>query len=153
MSMARYFWIFAICPLFTPAFGAPKVIAKDRAAITQCLDHDKDGKTCIGIVFDSCYTPDSDIDDAKACAGRELAVWSEFLRDSLKNLNASSPPDVRAVVAESQSTWLKSRELLCSLFDKVDPGMYIGGSDYCRLQEVSRRYLILERLAEAVSEH
>jgi hypothetical protein len=87
-------------------------------------------------------TSDSDIDDAKACAGRELAVWSEFLRDSLKNVNASGPPDVRAVVAESQSTWLKSRELLCSLFDKVDPGMYIGGSDYCRLQEVGRRYLI-----------
>lgn len=83
-----------------------------------------------------------------ACAARELAVWNELLQASLKIVNASSPPAVRTAVAEAQSNWLKSRESVCPIFDDVDPGMYSdGGANYCRLQETSRRALILECLS------
>ena len=139
MSMARYFWIFAIYLLFAPAFAAAQIPAEDRTAITQCLAHDKSGETCIGIVFHSCH-----LEDEKACAGRELAVWNELLQASLKIVNASSPPAVRTAVAEAQSNWLKSRESLCPIFDNLDPGMSIGGANYCRLQETSRRALIVQ---------
>jgi hypothetical protein len=155
MSNARYFWVLAIGLLSNSVLAAPKVIAADRTAIHQCLAHDKkgDGETCVGIVADPCIAAASSRDsynaDAKACAARELAVWSEFLLDALKSLKAGGGIDL----TESQSNWLKSREELCPLFDNIDPGMYLGASDYCRLQETGRRYLILNRLSEAVSEH
>jgi uncharacterized protein YecT (DUF1311 family) len=144
MSMARYFWIFAIYLLFAPAFAAAQITAEDRTAITQCLAQDKSGETCIGIVFHSCQSRASDPEADKACAGRELAVWNELLQASLKIVNASSPPAVRTAVAEEQSNWLKSRESLCPIFNNLDPGMSIGGANYCRLQETSRRALILQ---------
>jgi hypothetical protein len=148
MSIARYCWIFAIYLLLTPAFAVPQITAADSAAITQCVAHDKKGEKCIGIVADPCIAAaaktDSYVEDAKACAARELAGWSEFLEASLKIVNTSSPPAVRTAVAEAQSNWLKSRESLCPFFDDVDPGMYIGGANYCRLQETGRRVLILE---------
>jgi hypothetical protein len=155
MRNARYFWVLAIGLLSTPVLAAPKVIVADRTTIHQCLAHDKKGggETCVGIVADPCITAVSSRDsydaDAKACAARELAVWSEFLQETLKSLKAGGGIDL----AESQSNWLKSREELCPLFDNIDPGMYLGGSDYCRLQETGRRYLILNRLSEAMSEH
>ena len=147
MSIARHFWIFAIYLLFTPPFAAGQITAADKAAITQCVAHDKKGETCIGIVADPCISAanlNSYVEDAKACAGRELAVWNEFLQASLTIVNASSPPAVRAAVAEAQSNWLKSRESSCPIFDDVEPGMYTGGANYCRLQETGRRALILE---------
>ena len=49
----------------------------------------------------------------------------EFLQETLKSLKAGGGIDL----AESQSNWLKSREELCPLFDNIDPGMYLGGSD------------------------
>jgi uncharacterized protein YecT (DUF1311 family) len=142
MSTAWYFWIFATYLPSAPASAAPQVTAHDTATITQCLAHDKGGEACIGIVFDSC-----DIEDQKACAGRELAVWNELLQALLNIVNASSPPAIRSAVAEAQSNWLKSRESLCPIFDDVDPGMYSGGANYCRLQETRRRALILKCLS------
>jgi len=143
----RYFRILAVYLLFAPAFAAAQIATADRTAITQCLAQDKKGEACIGIVFDSCYIRGSDLEDAKACAGRELAVWDEFLQASLKTMDANSPPAVRTAVAEAQSNWLKSRESVCPTFDSVDPGMGVGGANYCRLQETGRRALILECLS------
>lgn len=143
----RYFRTLAVCLLFAPAFAAAQIATADRTAITQCLAQAKKGEACIGIVFDSCYTRGSDLEDAKACAGRELAVWDEFLQASLKTVDANSPPAVRTAVAEAQANWLKSRENVCPTFDSVDPGMGVGGANYCRLQETGRRALILECLS------
>jgi len=78
MTIARYFWIFAI---FTPTFAASQTTAPDRAVITQCLDHDKKGDKCIGIITDVCIAKIEATDEnLQACAGRELAVWDEFLQ-------------------------------------------------------------------------
>jgi lysozyme inhibitor LprI len=155
MSHARHFRTVAICLLCAPALAAPKAAPADRAAINQCLVHDKkgNGEACVGIVADPCMAAvnsrASYDDDAKVCAVRELAVWNEFLQETVKGLKSSGGPDL----AEAQSNWLKSREEMCPLFDNIDPGMYLGGSEYCRLQETGRRYLILDKLLRAVSEH
>lgn len=155
MSIARYFWILAIYLLFTPAFATPQVSAEDRAALTHCLARDKSGEKCIGIVSQACpvdtQTSDADVVEAniRACAGRELAVWNELLQASLAVVNASGSPAVCTAVAEAQSNWLKSRESVCPIFDNVDPGMYSGGANYCRLQEASRRALILGCLSSS----
>jgi hypothetical protein len=39
------------------------------------------------------------------------------------------------------------------VFDKIEPGMYLGGANYCRLQETARRVLSLDKLGDAVNEH
>jgi hypothetical protein len=154
-SHPRHFRIIAICLLCPPAFAAPKAAPADRAAINQCLAHDKkgDGEACVGIVADPCIATvksgASYNEAAKACATREFGVWNELLQQTMKGLKSSGGPDL----AESQSNWLKSREAMCPLFDNIDPGMYLGGSEYCRLQETGRRYLILDKLLQAVSEH
>lgn len=143
-----------------PALAAP-IAAKDRATLAHCLggEHDKQkfGDACIGVIADPCMAEasakDSYADDAKACAARELAVWSERLEAALKKASANGSPAFRPALAEAQKTWAASREKLCPLFDGLDPGVSLGGSDYCRLQETGRRALVVERLADAVAEH
>jgi uncharacterized protein YecT (DUF1311 family) len=135
------------CLLFTVAFAAPEITSADRAAVTQCISVSHDKNACIGIVADACIknasSRDSYADDSKACAVRELDVWDERLRASLKIVNDSFPA-LPSAIADAQSNWLKSRDGLCLRFDNIDPGMYLGGSDYCRLQETGRRALIIE---------
>ena len=144
-----YFRILVVYLLFAPAFAAAQIAAADRTAIAQCLAQDKKGQACIGIVADPCMAAANE-EGAKACAARELAVWDELLQASLKTVNASGPPAIRTAVVEAQSNWLKSREGLCPVFDGVDPGMGVGGANYCRLQETGRRALILECLSTSL---
>jgi uncharacterized protein YecT (DUF1311 family) len=149
MSVPRYFWILSAYLLCTSTFAAPPLTSADRAAITQCIGTFHDSKdygetSCAGIVPNPCIkaanSRNSRDSDAGACAGREHRVWDERLQASLKILKASFPALVPAI-ADAQSIWLKSREELC-------PRLNIEGindrSDYCRLEETSRRALIIE---------
>jgi len=154
MSFAWHFWIFATCLLSTALFAAPQVTSADRTAIVQCVSAPHDirdyGETsCVGIIPNPCVkvpsSRDPQIKDAKACAARELALWDERLQASLKIVNASFPA-LQPAITDAQSNWLKSREELCSAF-------YIEESndrtDLCRLQETSRRALIIECMSLA----
>jgi uncharacterized protein YecT (DUF1311 family) len=160
MRRLASFILGAVMTLPGPALAA-EIVAKDRAAIGHCVDaaHEKQkfGDKCVGLLADPCIAEagqrDSSVEDAKACAARELAVWSERLDAAIKKASASGLPSIRPTLGDAQKTWLNSREKLCSLFNDLDPGANVGGSDYCRLQETSRRDLLLERLVGAVSEH
>jgi uncharacterized protein YecT (DUF1311 family) len=147
VNIPRYFWIISTYLFFTAAFAAPQITSADRAAVTQCISASHDRNACVGIVADACIknaiSRDSYVEDAKACAARELGVWDERLQASLKIVNESFPALLPAI-ADVQSNWLKSRDGLCPGFDNIDPGMYLGESDYCRLKETGRRALIIE---------
>jgi lysozyme inhibitor LprI len=136
MSSPRYLWIFAAYFLSTSTFAALQLTPADRAAITQCIgrlhdNNDYGETTCAGIIPNPCIKST----DAAACAARELRVWDERLQISLKIAKASFPA-LQPAIADAQSIWLKSREEVC-------PKLSIEGtndrSDYCRLQETSRR--------------
>ena len=161
MIITRRLQTLTLCLLLTPAFAAPPIAAADKAAIAKCMGAADEksgyGEKCVGIIADPCIAAarsrDSFDADAKACATRELAVWTERLQAALKQASAGGPPGAAAALTETQASWAKSRESLCPVFNKIDQGMYLGGADYCRLQETARRDLILERLVAAVSEH
>ena len=61
--------------------------------------------------------------------------------------------DIASAVTASQKSFTDSLAKLCPLYDKLDPGMSLGGATYCRLQETAMRVLLLERLADAVNPH
>ena len=61
--------------------------------------------------------------------------------------------DIKVPVAQSQKSWRDAREKFCPVFDKIDPGMFVGGANYCRLHETARRALLLRKLGAAVGEH
>ena len=160
MRAMKYLLLLAGVFAFAPADAEP-IAAKDRTTVAHCVgaEHDKQkfGDRCVGIIADPCIAEasshDSSADDAKACAARELAVWAERLKAALDKASAAGPPAVRAALAETQKSWLTSRDKLCALFNDLDPGVNLGGSDFCRLQETARRTLVVERLADALSEH
>ncbi len=146
------------------AFGPPALAQKatpDSQAIAACLKKASDagefGASCIGIVADPCITKTMSQktywEDSKACAGRELSVWSELMSKALKAVDKSADKAVKAAVIDAQKAWQQSREKLCPLFDRLDPGMAPGGANYCRLQEAARRVLSLQRLGDALGEH
>ena len=135
--------------------------AEDSKAVARCVDAaqkaDRFAGNCIGVVADPCIKAtrerDSAVEDAKACAQRELAVWAARLKTALAAAAKNGGPEMAASVAAAQKTWAASQDKLCPLFDNLDPGASLGGANYCRLQETARRALVLERLAAAVSEH
>jgi hypothetical protein len=126
--------------------AAAQMSSADRGAITQCLNASHTRNHCVGVVADACINAtsgDSQAEDAKACAVRERGVWAERLQASLTIVNGRFPA-LRLAMADAQAKWLNSMEGLCPQFDDIDPGMYEGGGEYCRLQEVGRRALIIE---------
>jgi uncharacterized protein YecT (DUF1311 family) len=141
---------------------AQKAAPADIAAIKACLkaagEKASFGGECIGIVADPCIKAAAPSDDGgstkvKACAARELAAWSPLLDDALKRIAKGGFPDITKAVTAAQKTWAASRDQLCPVFDKIEPGMYLGGTAYCRLQETARRVLSLDKLGDAVNEH
>ena len=145
----------------SPAF-AQKAAPADIAAIKACLKAAAEkasfGGQCIGIVADPCIKAAAPTDDGgstkvKACAARELAAWSPLLDDALKRITKGGFADTTKAVTAAQKTWAASRDQLCPVFDKIEPGMYLGGAAYCRLQETARRVLSLDKLGDAVNEH
>lgn len=141
---------------------AQKAAPADVTAIKNCLkaatEKERFGGECIGAVADPCIKTAAPTDDGgntkvKACAARELAVWNVLLDDALKRVGKGGFSDVQKAVAGAQKSWASSRDQLCPMFDKIEPGMYHGGANYCRLQETARRVLSLDKLGDAVNEH
>jgi hypothetical protein len=133
----------------------------DGPAVAACLKKSSDagefGASCIGVVADPCITESmakkTYWEDSKACANRELAVWTELMAKALKSVDKAADKKIKDAVVEAQKFWQQSREKLCPIFDGLDPGMAPGGANYCRLQETARRVLSLQRLGAALGEH
>lgn len=149
----------ASLPLTSIAF-AQDVAPKDVALINACLNTaEKDGDfggSCVGLVADPCIKAaegvSDDVDKWKACASRELAVWTQKTNEALKQAKGGGA-DVTKPATDSQKTFAVSRDRFCAVFDKVEPGMYRGGASYCRLRETANRALSLIKLGAAVNEH
>lgn len=155
-------WFALVLIAATSPALAQKATPADTAAVKACLKAAREnggfGGACIGAVADPCIktaapTDDHDQKQVKACAARELAVWNVLLGEALKRVGTGGFNDVQKAVAGAQKSWAASRDQLCPVFDKIEPGMYHGGANYCRLQETARRVLSLDKLGDAVNPH
>ena len=148
--------IFAAMAISTMSAAA---FADDRADVLNCIQKaekkDKAATPCIGLIADACIakTENGSKGDPKACAKRELAVWSNLLREAVKLVEKGGFQEIISTMTESQQAWMNSREKLCPTFDVVDPGMALGGADYCRVVETGGRVVTLRKLGNAVNEH
>ena len=127
----------------------------DLKAINACLDKAGGlGTACIGTIADPCIRKaDNDMEKAKTCAARELAVWNAVAEAATKHVRAGGFKEINKAVADSQKSWAQQRDALCPAFDKIEPGMLPGAGAYCRMQTTAQRALLLRRLGEAVNEH
>ena len=133
----------------------------DVAVINTCLETAETaggfGGACVGLVADPCIKKSEGASDDvvkwKACAARELAIWTQKMNEALKKVQAGRFADVIKAVDDSQKTFAASRDRFCAVFDKVKPGMYQGSASYCRLRETANRSLSLIKLGVAVNEH
>jgi hypothetical protein len=150
----------ASLPLGSMAFAEGPARA-DAAVIDACLKTAEEtggfGGACVGLVADPCIKAaegaNDDVAKMKACAARELAIWTRKTNETLKKVQAGGFADVIQAVNDSQKTFAASRDRFCAVFDKVEPGMYPGSANYCRLRETANRTLSLIKLAAAVNEH
>ena len=128
-----------------------------EACLTAATENGSSLTACIGIVADPCIakagTTNSYIEDSKACATRELAVWTARMQRALKDAGRGGGKATATAVASAQKTWSDSIARLCPLFENLDPGASLGGGTYCRLHHTAIRTLALERLAHAVNPH
>ena len=154
----------SLLPALFLVLCAPALAQKappDGQVIAACLKKAHDlgefGSPCIGAVADPCIAnamkQTSYWEDSKACAGRELNVWSDLMQKALKSVDKGADKTIRATIADAQKSWQQSRDKLCPIFDGLDPGTVPGGANYCRLQETARRVLSLQRLSGALGEH
>jgi hypothetical protein len=156
--MARVWALAALLAFATQAASAaPNPDAqKIDACLKTALEKDTSGVECVGIVADPCIAAakgkNTDVQDAKACAARELAIWNGRLQAAVNEAKKGGK-DIAATVTNAQASWTQSIGRLCPTFDKVDPGMAMGAANYCRMQEAAMRVLVLERLAAAVNPH
>ena len=133
----------------------------DIAVINACLKTAEKaggfGGACVGLVADPCIKAaegaNDDVAKMKACATRELAIWTHKTNEALQKVQAGGFADVIKAVKDSQTTFVASRDRFCSVFDKVEPGTYPGSASYCRLRETANRSLSLIKLGAAVNEH
>ena len=151
---------FALVPcLFAASFAlAQQATPADSKAISDCLKKAESagqfGGACIGMIADACIgKSDKTGAKTKACAARELAVWTALSDAAAKKVKAGGFKEISAAVAESEKGWTQLRDMLCPAFDKVDPGTLPGDAAYCRMQTTAHRTLLLRRLGKAVSEH
>ena len=160
MKRIAVFLTFVAAIWAAPAL-AQKAAPADSKAVAACLAKaEGDGKyggNCIGVIADPCIevakTKASYREDSKACAARELPVWTALMAEALKRATPAVEKARKSAILESQKAFAASREQLCPIYDQVDPDMAMGGANYCRLQETARRTLMLRRLADAVNEH
>jgi hypothetical protein len=130
----------------------------DTKTISDCLTKADDsgalGANCIGIVADPCAEKSDKMSaTTKACASRELAVWTALTMAANKRVKAGGFKDISAAVAESEKGWTQLRDKLCPVFDKIEPGFLPADGTYCRMQVTAHRALLLRRLGDAVNEH
>jgi len=150
----------ASLPLASMAFAQGTAPA-DVAVINACLKIAEEtggfGGACVGLVADPCIKAaegaNDDVARMKACATRELAIWTHKTNEALQRVQAGGFADVIKAVKDSQTTFVASRDRFCSVFDKVEPGTYPGSASYCRLRETANRSLSLIKLGVAVNEH
>lgn len=132
--------------------------AADTRTISECLKKADDagdfGSACIGLVAAPCVKKvESDVAKSKACAQRELAVWTALGDAAAKRVRAGGFKDVSTALTESDKGWSKHRDKLCPVFDKIEPGFLPGDAAYCRMQTTAHRVLLLRKLGNAVNEH
>ena len=133
----------------------------DVAVIDACLKTAEKaggfGGACVGLIADPCIKAaegaNDDVAKWKACAARELVIWTQKTNQALKKVEAGGFADVIKAVKDSQKTFAASRDRFCTVFDKVEPGMYLGSASYCRLRETANRSLSLIKVGAAVNEH
>lgn len=150
----------ASLPIASMAF-AQGIAPAELAVIDGCLKSAEKtggfGGACVGLVADPCIKAaegaNDDVAKWKACAARELAIWTQKTNEALKKVQAGGFADAIKAVNDSQKTFAASRDGFCAVFDKVDPGMYRGSASYCRLRETANRSLSLIKLGAAVNEH
>ncbi len=155
-------FVFAALAL-AAGFAAPPALAQqatpaDSKIISDCLKKAESagqfGATCIGIVADPCAEKsDNTSAKTKACAMRELAVWTAITEAAAKRVKAGGFKDIAGAVAESEKGWTQLRDKLCPVFDKIEPGTLPGDGAYCRMQTTAHRALLLRKLGDAVNEH
>jgi len=147
----------SLLPMLASAGPNPADAQKIDACLKAELENGRSGVTCIGIVADPCIEvakgKNTDVEDSKACAARELAIWNARMQTAIREIQKGAEKQMNANVTNSQTSWSSSLTRLCPVFDKVDPGTAMGGANYCRLQETAMRVIVLERLALAVNEH
>lgn len=130
----------------------------DVKVINACLNTAEEtggfGGACVGLVADPCIKAAEGVNDDvarwKACAARELAIWTQKTNEALKEIPAAHGFEA---ARDSQKTFAASRDRFCAVFDKVEPGMYKGDANYCRLRETANRALSLIKLRAAVNPH
>lgn len=130
----------------------------DLAVINACLKTAEKtggfGGGCVGLVADPCIKAAEGVNDDvarwKACSVRELAIWTQKTNEAFKEIPAV---DGFEAAKDSQKSFVALRDRFCAVFDKVEPGMYRGGTSYCRLRETANRALSLIKLRAAVNEH
>ncbi len=130
----------------------------DLKVINDCLKRaDSDGKLgtgCIGLVADPCRAKtDNDTEKNRACARRELSVWNTLAEAAAKRVRAGGFKEVSKALADSEKAWTQQRDVLCPVFDKIEPGFLPGDAAYCRMQTTANRALLLRKLGDAVNEH
>jgi hypothetical protein len=148
----------AFLSMATPAQAGPN--PADGKAIEACLTVATEKGTsltaCIGIVADPCIakagTTNSYIEDSKACAARELAVWTARMQRALKDAGRGGGKATATAVASAQKTWSDSVARPCPLFDNLDPGLRSAAAPTAA-SITAIRVLALERLADAVNPH
>jgi hypothetical protein len=142
----------------TTAIAGPN---PDAQKIDACLKANREkgvsGTACIGIIADPCIATASKTNDyikgSTACAARELTIWTARLQRAVASANKGGGKEFANPVAASQKSFADSLAKLCPVYDKVDPGMALGGATYCRLQETAMRAILIERLSDAVNPH
>jgi hypothetical protein len=144
--------------LFTSPAWAQSAAPADSKAISDCLKKAESagqfGATCIGIVADACIEKsDQTSAKTKACAARELAVWTTLSDAAAKKVKAGGFKEISTAVAQSEKGWVQLRDELCPVFDKIEPGFLPGDAVYCRMQTTAHRTLLLRKLGDAVNEH
>lgn len=130
----------------------------DVRVINACLKTAEEtggfGGECVGLVADPCIKAangkNDDVARWKACAAREVAIWTQKTDEALKEIPRANGFEA---VRDTQKTFAMSRDRFCAVFDKVEPGMYKGDANYCRLRETANRALSLIKLRAAVNEH
>ena len=123
---------------FRPRIGLPaastafaQAAPADTKAIRDCLKKADDagqlGNNCIGIVADPCVEKSDKMNArTKACAARELAVWTALTEGASKRVKAGGFKDISAAVAESDKGWMQLRDKLCPVFDKIETRLFAG---------------------------
>jgi hypothetical protein len=146
--------------LLAPSAHAQKAAPADVKAIAACIDkaetNGSHGFNCVGSIADPCIKSVAQTNDyveaSRKCAMRELAVWDDLMLKAMQGVKKGGFKETEKATGPAQRAWAESSKALCPVFDLIEPGMFLGGSAYCRLQETGRRAILLQRLSASVNE-